>query len=199
VFYVTDLHHFEGIELDPDAPAPALRLVRYLYRIVSAATATAERGPHSPPLPAAPGPPRLPGAPGRRDAGPTSSDQVGMPGVQEAGSIEGWQGLPPDLSGVAQADEEGEQFVSVVLPEKTYQLLLDELYIDRHCERLLYSAQLGPGGAELSGPEEDFEELEGVVAFEANHARPRSSSAAGTTSSSTSSPDGVPGSSTAPT
>jgi hypothetical protein len=60
--------------------------------------------------------------------------------------------------------------MSVVVPEKTYQLLLDELYMDRQCERLLYSARLGPGGVELCGPEEDFEELAGVVAFEANHA-----------------------------
>jgi hypothetical protein len=171
VFYVTDLRHFEGIELDPEAPAPALRLARYLYRIVSAATATAERGPHATALPCRRRPGRL-ACPGRlvvemQDQPPRIGWEC--PACGEAGSIEGWQGQPSDLSGVAQADEEG-QFMSVVLPEKTYQLLLDELYIDRHYERLLYSARLGPGGVELSGPEEDFEELEGVVAFEANHA-----------------------------
>jgi hypothetical protein len=51
--------------------------------------------------------------------------------------------------------------------------LLDELYIDRHCEPLLYSARLDPGGVGVSGPENDFEEPEGVVAFEANHAPTR--------------------------
>ncbi len=171
MFYVTDLRHFEGIELDPDAPAPALRLVRYLYRIVSAATATAERRSHPTALPCRRRPGRV-ACPGRLVVGMQDQPpRIGWecPACGEAGSIEGWQGQPPDLSGVAQADDEG-QFMSVVLPEKTYQLLLDELYIDRHCERLLYSAQLGPDGVELSGPEEDFEELEGVVTFEANHA-----------------------------
>jgi hypothetical protein len=118
------------------------------------------------------------------------------PACGEAGSIEGWQGLPPDLSGVARPDEDDE-FMSVVLPEKTYQLLLDELYMDRQCERLLYSARLGPDGVELSGPEEDFEELVGVPS-RPTMPRPRSSSAAGTTSANTSSPAVVPGWSAAP-
>lgn len=171
MFYVTDLRDFEGIELDPDAPAPALRMVRYLYRIVSAATASAGPGPHATALPCRRRPGRAP-CPGRLVVGMQDQPpRIGWecPACGEAGSIEGWQGLPPDLSGVAQADEEG-QFMSVVLPEKTYQLLLDDLYMDRECERLLYSARLGPAGVELSGTEEDFEELVGVVAFEANHA-----------------------------
>jgi len=41
---VTDLRHFEGIELDPGAPAPALRLATHLRRIVRAATVFAGRG-----------------------------------------------------------------------------------------------------------------------------------------------------------
>jgi len=171
VFYVTDLRHLKGVELDPDAPAPALRLVRYLYRIISAATATAGRGPHATALPCRRRPGRI-ACPGRLVVG-TQDEPPRIcwecPACGEAGSIEGWQGLPPDLSGVARPDED-DAFVSVVLPETAYQLLLDELYMDRQCERVLYSARLGPGGVELSGPEEDFEELEGVVAFEANHA-----------------------------
>jgi hypothetical protein len=65
---------------------------------------------------------------------------------------------------------EGERLKSVVLAEEQYQLLLELLTTDRRCERFIYAARPTPVGVELSGEEEDFEELVGVVACAADNA-----------------------------
>jgi hypothetical protein len=175
VFYVTDLRHFEGIDLDPDAPGPAIRFARYLRRMVLAATASPERGPRATALPCRRRPGRAP-CPGRlvveRQDVPSQVNWQ-CPFCGEAGRIDGWQGSEYDLStppssGVAQDLEA--QGKTVVLPEASYWLLLDGLMLDRGCERLLYTAEPVTDGVGLSGDEGDFEELEGYVAFEANHA-----------------------------
>ena len=92
------------------------------------------------------------------------------PSCGEAGLLYGWQGSVYDLSGAPRAEEAG-SVRSVVVPEKAYQLLLDELFTEQQVERLLYAARPHPGGGvELSGHEEGFEELMGIIAFESNHA-----------------------------
>lgn len=90
----------------------------------------------------------------------------------EAGVIDGWQGSLDDLSAFS-SSEDSTNPVSVVLPEKAYQMLLDELILDPVCEQVLYGAQPHPDGVVLSGTVDDFEELMGVVAFEANHSATR--------------------------
>ena len=94
------------------------------------------------------------------------------PACQEAGVISGWHGSLDDLSAPTQSDE-GSGPISVVVPDKTYRLLLDELALDPECERVLYGARSHPDGVELIGNEDDFGELLGVVASEANHAGTR--------------------------
>ncbi|MGH9029614.1 MAG: hypothetical protein ACRDV4_08380, partial [Acidimicrobiales bacterium] len=64
MFYVTDLRHFEGVELDPEAPAPARALACYLRRIVRAATSVPGPGGHPSAIPCRRRPGRRP-CPGR--------------------------------------------------------------------------------------------------------------------------------------
>lgn len=171
---VTDLRHFEGIELDPGAPAAALRLATHLRRIVRAATDFAGRGIQPTALPCRRRPGRVP-CPGRlrveRQDLP-SRILWECPACDEAGVIDGWQGSLDDLS-VLSGSDEGGGLVQVVIPEKAYQLLLAEIALGQGCERLLYRARPRPEGVELSGNEDDFEQLIGVVAFQAYHSATR--------------------------
>jgi hypothetical protein len=172
MLYVTDLRDLEGIELSPDAPGPALKFAHYLKRAVRAATASAERGPRPTALPCRRRPERRP-CPGRlvvelQDL--PSGVSWHCPACGEEGWIDGWQGSLSDLSGVARPTEL-DDLKRVVVPEEHYDMLLDLLSIDQRCERFIYAARPKPGGAELTGAEDDFEELGNAVAFEANHAR----------------------------
>jgi hypothetical protein len=174
VFLVTDLRHFDGVELDPAAPGPALRLAEYLRRIVRAATASPVPGPQSTALACR----RRPGH--RPCTGHLLVERQDVPSVirwecpacGEEGVIDGWQASPYDLSAPVEP-EESDQMVRVVLPERGYRLILEELHLDPECERLVYRARPVEGGVELSASEEDFEELAGAIAFEANHATTR--------------------------
>lgn len=86
--------------------------------------------------------------------------------------IDGWQGSADDLSAISQSDEGGSP-VSTVVTQQAYQMLLGDLIIERKCERILCGARPHPDGVEISGNEDDFEELMGAVAFEANHSTTR--------------------------
>jgi hypothetical protein len=167
---VTDLRHFEGIELDPEAPAPALRVAAHLRRIVRAATVFAGRGVQATALPCRRRPRRVP-CPGRvRVERQDLPSQIlwGCPACGDEGVIDGWQGSPDDLSALSESDEKVSP-VRVVITDKAYQLLLDEIPPGQGCERLLYRARPQPEGVEISGNKDDFEQLTGVVAFQANH------------------------------
>jgi hypothetical protein len=176
VFYVTDLRHFEGVELDPEAPGPAVRLALYLRRIVRAATALQGRGPQPTALPCRRRPGRVP-CPGHlivelHDV--PSEIRWQCPSCSEGGVIDGWQGALDDLSARSQSDDIGSPR-RVVIPEKAYAMLLGELVLDHECEGMIYSARPHPEGVELLGTEDDFEELLSAVAAESNHAPTRKS------------------------
>jgi hypothetical protein len=87
--------------------------------------------------------------------------------------IDGWKGSDDDLSAVSDIGSIGSE-ARAVISRAGYQLLLDELIIDRECERMLYRARPHPDGVELSGPEDELDVLTDAVAFEANHASNRS-------------------------
>jgi len=175
VFYVTDLRDFEDIDLDPDASGPSLKFAHYLRRAVLAATASPERGPRATALPCRRRPRRA-RCPGRlvveRQDVPSYINWH-CPACGEAGRIDGWQGSEYDISPPSTAGSLNDPEAvrkTVVLSEANYWLLLDAIMVDQECERLLYSARPVANGVELSGNEADFEELEGYVAFEGNHA-----------------------------
>lgn len=175
MFYSSDLRHFEGIELDPATPAPAVRLAHYLRRLTRAATADGRAGLHATALPCRRRPGRKP-CPGLlavslEQAPPRIHWEC--PECGEAGVIDGWKGSDVDLSTVSDIGSIGSE-VRKVISRAGYQLLLNELIIDQDCERILYRARPHPDGVELSGPEDDFDVLMDAVASEAHHAINRS-------------------------
>jgi hypothetical protein len=171
--YVTDLAHFEGIELSVSVPEEALRFAAYLRRIVRAATAVSLPGPHGTALPCRRRPEHRP-CPGRlivdrQDIPPEIAWEC--PSCGEGGVISGWRGSSVDLS--ADRLPPIGACVSIIIPETPYRLLLDGMLFDVDAERVIYSAQLGPDGVVLTANDEHLEELAGYVAFEANHAKSR--------------------------
>ncbi len=186
---VSDLRHFEGLELDPDAPGPALRMARYLARIALAATAPAPRtlGARTTALPCRRRPGRRPCA-GRLVVERSDSPSLiswWCPGCGEAGLLDGWQDSQYDLSHPdsierarserarserARNEREGE-IVSVVIPEKSYLALLDRVVASTASQRVIYGASPHRDGVELAGPEKDVDELMESLARKAR-ARP---------------------------
>jgi len=171
VFYVTDLRHFEGIESDPEAPAPARALAAYLRRIVRAATAVSEPGAHATGIACRRRPQhrRCPGHLGVELQHVPSRVQWACPACGEAGWIDGWQGTVDDLSSLQRPS--AEQGVRTVdLTEEAYRLLLDEPGRDDRWARVVYGAAPSREGVTLSGTEEELEALAQVVIAGAQHA-----------------------------
>lgn len=160
VFYVTDLRHFEGIELDPLAPGPTLAFASYLRRIVRAATASSVPGAHPTALACRRRPQRRP-CPGHlrvdRQEVPTSI-HWGCPACGEGGRIDGWQGSHDDLSSTERHLADG-PLCQLVLPEEAYRLLLEEQSYDHRCARMVYAATTSSDGVVLSGTEEELTAL----------------------------------------
>ena len=171
---VTDLRHFEGVELDPEAPGPAVRFATYLRRIVRAATATSgteasvtalqcrRRPRHRPCV----GPLVV----GRRSGPYGIGWQCRSCG--DEGVIDGWEGTPDDLSSDWRSNEGGCR-VTVIVPEEAYRLLLEMPLFDSGSARMLYAARPCPDGVVLTGGEYDLDELTGATALQAKHAETR--------------------------
>ncbi len=161
VYYVTDLRHFEGIDLDPTAPAPARALAYYLRRIVRTATATSRPGSR----PTALGCRRRP----QRRACPGhllverlevfSSIEWACPACGESGRIDGWQEGEDDLSSLRCQPLAHEACRQLVISEDAYRLLLEEEGFDRRCARMVYAATAGRGGVLVSGTQEELAAL----------------------------------------
>lgn len=173
--YVTDINHFDGLELIEDPPRPAVLLAEHLRRIIAAATAHASPGEHATALPCR----RRPGhksCPGRlvvrRQDLPeqiTWGCPVCASSTGEEGCITAWRGSLYDLSNSVQAEED-EPVISVVVPNDAYRLLIGNMTFDMDRERIIYTARPHEHGAELVMTEVDCDMLAGFVAFAANHA-----------------------------
>jgi len=85
----------------------------------------------------------------------------------DQGVISGWEGSPFDLRRPAK-DDQGDT-LRVVVSAEAAATLRSLLFLDRDCELLVFRATPAQQGAVLSGREDDFEELLGAVAAEANH------------------------------
>lgn len=163
MYYVTDLRHFEGIELDPTAPAPARALAGYLRRIVRTATATASSRPGSRPTAlACRRRPQRRACPGHllveRQEVP-SSIEWGCPACGEGGRIDGWQEGEDDLSSLGRQPLALEAFRQLVISEDAYRLLLEEESFDRGCARMVYTATVSRGGVLVSGTQAELAAL----------------------------------------
>lgn len=164
VFFVTDLRHFEGIELDPQAPGPALAFASYLQRIVRAATASSVAGPHLTALACRRRPSR------RRCPGHLQVDRQevpaniewGCPACGEGGRIDNWQGSHDDLSSLERPLADA-ALCQLVVPDEAYRLLLEEQSYDHRCARMVYAATTSSDGALLSGTEEELVALSEVA------------------------------------
>lgn len=173
-YYVTDLSHMEGADLDRDAPPEARRLALYLGRIVEAATANAPGETIRTPIPCRRRPGRKP-CPGRlliRRLHVPVEIHWRCPSCEEEGEISGWQGsrwdfTSKDLFPLQQADP---PTLEVRVPEAEYRILREHvLTSDVNTDRLVAGARMTSAGVLLRGAPEEVEELLGCVASEVNH------------------------------
>ena len=166
--FVSDLRHF--LDMPEDAPAPARRMAEYLTLIVRAATAGdgGRRWASALNCTRRPGRRPCPGHVGvfRSDVPP--SIQWWCTSCGDEGVISGWEGSPFDLRahGVLRALGEVR---AVVVPADVAAALRSLVLLDTDSERLVFRATVTDEGVALVGDDDDFEELIGYVAAEANH------------------------------
>ena len=166
--FVSDLRHF--LDLPDDTPGPARRMAARLSLIVRAATAGdagvawesalgCDRRPRRQPCPG-----HL--AVRRTDVPPSIAWWCTSCG--DEGVISGWEGSPYDLRRQRPvAVPDGTRWI--VVPAEVAATLRDLRLVDSDTERLIFRAQATDVGAALPGDEEEFDELLGYVAAEANH------------------------------
>ena len=165
---VADLHHF--LDMPHDAPTPARRLAEQLSRIVRAATAGEPGVAWQSAL-----------ACGRRPAHCACTGHIAVARFDVPASIQwqctacgddgvitGWQQSRFDLRShpgnpaPAHTDQ-------VVISAETAAALCTLVLLDPDSERMVFSAHFTDNDIMLAGDEDDFDELIGYVAAEANH------------------------------
>jgi hypothetical protein len=174
VVFVSDLRHF--LDMPADVPVPARRMADHLTLIVRAATAGEGGQPWVSALPCRRRPGRRP-CPGhfalfRTDDPPSIEWRCTACG--DDGVIRGWEESVFDLR------RRRPELVSIpsirmVVPAEVVATLRDLRLVDTAGERLVFRARLADDGdsAMLAAGEDDFEELLGYVAAEANHEKDR--------------------------
>jgi hypothetical protein len=166
--FVSDLRHF--LDLPADTPAPARRIAEHLTLVVRAATAAAggRRWVSALRCTRRPGRRPCPGHVGvlRRDV--PAAIEWWCTCCRDEGVIRGWQGSLFDLRTPASLRAVGEVRVVVVSPE-VVAALRSLVLLGTNCERLVFRATVDEEGVLLFGDDDDFEELIGYLAAEANH------------------------------
>jgi hypothetical protein len=166
--FVSDLRHF--LDMPEDVPTPARRMAEHLTLIVRAATAGdgGRRWVSALNCTRRPGRRPCPGHLGvlRGDVPP--SIHWWCTSCGDEGVISGWEESPFDLRahGVLRAVGEARR---AVVPAEVAATLRTLMLLDTDSERLVFRATVTDEGVVLAGDHDDFEELIGYVAAEANH------------------------------
>lgn len=165
--FVSDLRHF--LDMPDDAPGPAMRIAEQLSLITQAATAGVAGVGWVSALPCMrrPGHRACPGTieVARTDVPPSIHWRCTSCG--DDGVISGWEQSPFDLR-CGPGAKDGEEIV-VVVDAGVAATLRSLMLVDIASERLVFRAGATERGVKLAGDEDDFEELIGYVAAEANH------------------------------
>ncbi len=174
MMFVSDLRHF--LDMPEDVPVAARRMAEHLTLIVRAATAGESGQAWVSALPCRRRPGRRP-CPGhfalfRTDVPPSVEWRCTACG--DDGVIRGWERSIFDLR-PRRPELVPMPSIRAVIPAELAATLRDLRLVDTACERLMFRARLADDGVGvvLAAGDDDFEELLGYVAAEANHEEDR--------------------------
>ena len=164
---VSDLRHF--LDLPDHTPTPALRLADQLRDVVRAATAGQEGAGWVSALPCRrrPGNRRCQGRIRVRRTDGQAPIAWECTACGDQGTVSGWQDTPYDLRHGRGVSTGTAQDLSV--SDDVVASLRKTLLLDTDCERVVYGARTDRGHIVLSVTDEQFDELLGCLAAEANH------------------------------
>lgn len=166
--FVADLRHF--LDMPEDAPGPARRMAQHLTLIVRAATAGEGGQAWVTALPCSRRPAHRPCvghlAVLRTDVPPSIHWRCTDCG--DEGTISGWERSPFDLR-PRRPELVLPSTIRVVVADEVAATLRTLLGVDTAAERLVFRGRSTDEGVVLAGAEDDFDELLGDLAAEANH------------------------------
>jgi hypothetical protein len=166
--FVSDLRHF--LDLADDTPVPARRMAVRLSLIVRAATAgdAGVKWVSALACDRRPGRRRCPGNIEIRRTDSPASIEWRCTWCEDEGLISGWERSPYDLRRLrpVAVSDRGR---CIVVPAEVAATLRDLRLVDQDTERLIFCARAADEGAAFVGDDEEFDEVLGHVAAEANH------------------------------